>query len=74
MLLNNNIHTCAEVLTVINRAERARAIVIVKHNYMLMCNHKIRLNIMHSNNRIDVAIIHNVWSKIISVVLGKNCY
>ena len=29
---------------------------------------------MHSNNRIDVAIKHNLWSKIILVILGKNCY
>ena len=34
------------MLTVINRVERARSIVIVKHKYMLMCNHKIRINIM----------------------------
>ena len=39
------IHACAEVLTVINRVERALSIVIVKHKYMLMCNHKIRINI-----------------------------
>ena len=31
---------------VINRAEHARFIVIIKHKYMLMCNHKIRINIM----------------------------
>ena len=30
----------------INRAEQVCAIVIIKHNYMLMCNHKILLNIM----------------------------
>ena len=26
---------------------------------------------MHSNNRIDVAINHNLWSKISSVILGN---
>ena len=41
-------HACTEVLTVINRVERARSIVIVKHKYMLMCNHKIRINLMRS--------------------------
>ena len=30
----------------INRAEHVCAIVIIKHNYMLMCNHKIVINIM----------------------------
>ena len=34
------------VLTVINRVERARSIVNVKHKYMLMCNHKVHINIM----------------------------
>ena len=34
------------VLTVINSVERARSIVIVKHKYMLMYKHKIRINIM----------------------------
>ena len=29
------------VLTVIKRVELARSTVIVKHKYMLMCNHKI---------------------------------
>ena len=43
---NNNIYTCAEVLTIINRVQCARSIEIVKHKYMLMCNHKIRKNIM----------------------------
>ena len=45
---NNNIHTCAEVLTVIKRVERARSIIIVQHKYMLMlmCNYKSRINIM----------------------------
>ena len=28
-------------------------------------------DIMHSNNCIDVAIKHNLWLKIISVILGK---
>ena len=30
----------------INRAEHLCATVIIKHNYMLMCNHKIVINIM----------------------------
>ena len=30
----------------INRAEHVCAAVISKHNYMLMCNHKIAINIM----------------------------
>ena len=30
----------------INRAEHVCAIVIIQHNYMLMCNHKIVINIM----------------------------
>ena len=30
----------------INRAEHICATVIIKHNYMLMCNHKIVINIM----------------------------
>ena len=33
------------VLTVIKRVERSRSIVIIKHKYMLMCNHKIRINL-----------------------------
>ena len=33
------------VLTVTKRVERAQSIVIIKHKYMLMCNHKIRINI-----------------------------
>ena len=34
------------VLTVTKRVERSRSIVIIKHKYMLMCNHKIRINLM----------------------------
>ena len=30
----------------INRAEHVCATVIIEHNYMLMCNHKIVINIM----------------------------
>ena len=30
----------------INRAEHVCATVIIKHNYMLMCNHKIVIKIM----------------------------
>ena len=33
------------VLTVTKRVERSRSIVIIKHKYMLMCNHKIRINL-----------------------------
>ena len=29
-----------------NRAEHVYATVIIKHNYMLMCNHKFVINIM----------------------------
>ena len=39
-------HACTEVLTVINRVERTCALVIVKHKYMLMCNHKIRILVL----------------------------
>ena len=31
---------------VINRTEDAYSVVIIKHKYMLMCNHKIRISIM----------------------------
>ena len=34
------------VSIVTKRVERSRSIVIIKHKYMLMCNHKIRINIM----------------------------
>ena len=34
------------VLTVTKRVERSRSIVIIKHKYMLMGNHKIRINLM----------------------------
>ena len=44
--ISSEIHACAEVLTVINRVERARSTIIVKHKYMLMCYHRIRINIM----------------------------
>ena len=30
----------------INRAEHVCATIIIKHNYMLMCNHEIVINIM----------------------------
>ena len=30
----------------INRAEHVCATVIIKHNYMLMCNHKIAINML----------------------------
>ena len=29
------------------RVERSRSIVIIKHKYMLMCNHKVCINIIH---------------------------
>ena len=34
------------VLTVTKRVERSRSIIIIKHKYMLMCNHKIPINLM----------------------------
>ena len=34
------------VLTVTKRVERSRSIVIIKHKYMLMCSHKIHINLM----------------------------
>ena len=34
---------------VINNAEYARSIVIIQHKYMLMCNHRIVVNIMPDN-------------------------
>ena len=34
------------VLTLTKRVERSQSIVIIKHKYMLMCNHKNRINIM----------------------------
>ena len=34
------------VLTVTKSVERSRSIVIIKHKYMLMCNHKIQINLM----------------------------
>ena len=34
------------VLIVAKRVERSRSIVIIKHKYMLMCNHNIRINLM----------------------------
>ena len=44
----------------INRAEHVCAIVIIKHNYMLVCNHKIVINIMlcllNSTGHIEVEI------------------
>ena len=33
-------------LIVTKRVERSRSIVIIKHKYMLMCNHKICINLM----------------------------
>ena len=37
---------CFMLSIAINRAEHACATVIIKHGYMLMCNHKIVINIM----------------------------
>ena len=34
------------VFTATKIVERTRSIVIIKHKYMLMCNHKIRINVM----------------------------
>ena len=58
------IHACAKVLAVINRVERARSTVIVKHKYMLRCNHKIRINIMREIcqfNFCRIKIFQNNW-------------
>ena len=46
-LLNRPISQTVFMLSIaINRAEHVCATVIIKHNYMLMCNHKIVINIM----------------------------
>ena len=34
------------VFTVTKRVKRSQSIVIIQHKYMLMCNHKIRINLM----------------------------
>ena len=34
------------VLTVTKRVERSQSIVFIKHKFMLMCNHKIHINLM----------------------------
>ena len=45
-LLNRPISQTVFMLSIaINRAEHVCATVIIKHNYMLMCNHKIVINI-----------------------------
>ena len=36
------------VLTGAKRVERSQSIVTIKHKYMLMCNHKIHINLMRS--------------------------
>ena len=44
--LYTHAQTSFTLSTVINRAERALATEIIRHQYMLMCNHKIHINIM----------------------------
>ena len=50
------------VLTVTKRVERSQSIVIIKHKYMLMCNHKIRINIVrrlrNSTVRREIGQLH----------------
>ena len=47
MNINRPISQTVFMLSIaINRAEHVCASVIIKHNYMLMCNHKIIINIM----------------------------
>ena len=49
------------VLTVTKRVERSRSIVTIKHKYMLMCNHKIHINLMRClrNRPHDVKLIND---------------
>ena len=47
IIINRPISQTVFMLSIaINRAEQVYATVIIKHNYMLMCNHKIVINIM----------------------------
>ena len=47
LIVNRPISQTVFMLSIaINRAEHVYATVIIKHNYMLMCNHKIAINIM----------------------------
>ena len=52
------------VLAVAKRVERSRSIVIIKHKYMLMCNHKIRINLMrclkNSTARREIGQLGNI--------------
>ena len=44
---SHNVFSSLQLLSsAINRTEHVYANVIIKHNYMLMCNHKIAINIM----------------------------
>ena len=56
------------VLTVTKRAERAQSIVIIKHKYMmLMCNHKIRINIMRRLRNSTVGREIGLWSLVLVI-------
>ena len=45
-------HTVFMLSIVINRAEHARVTVNNKHKCMIVCNHKIVINIMSSDNNV----------------------
>ena len=55
------------VLTVAKRVERSRSIVIIKHKYMLMCSHKIHINLMrclrNSTARREIGQWHMLYKK-----------
>ena len=63
------------VLTVTKRVERSRSIIIIKHKYMLMCNHKIRINIMsclrNSTVRCEIGQLHVVFE---NKALQRYCF
>ena len=59
------------VLTVTKRVERAQSIVIIKHKYMmLMCNHKIRINIMRRLRNSTVGREIGQWSLVLVIGIG----
>ena len=67
------------VLTVTKRVERLQSIVIIKHKYMLMCNHKIRINLKrclrNSTARREISQLlkkHNLHKKECKVI--KLCH
>ena len=67
------------VSIVTKRVERSRSIDIIKHKYMLMCNHKIHINLMRCLRNSTVkreigqlgALIH-VSDVILQVVIHKS--